>query len=183
MAFAWRTIRVRCQPTAVTLLACALIGLWFANGADADEEVAKPVIYGAYAVTVAGDHSGKGNAAVSAAGVTINVQLVDADGNKGHMVATNLPLEKGRFFGTATMFGESVKISGRVDPPGSTIVDKPRLVATYVTDSGKAGRLVGVRRGGGKGKVTTARRSTGRDPQALASVRMSVHLPFMIRSD
>ena len=103
-------------------------------------------IPGSYKVLVRGDYTGDGNAAVGAKSVTINAQLTDSAGNAVHFIAANLKMENGRFNGTGKLGGVDVRVSGRVDPPGS-MLKAARLTATFGNGTGPGGRIVGERRG------------------------------------
>ena len=105
-------------------------------------------INGSYEVKVAGDFTGKGTIAVGEKSVTITLHVVDEAGNKGLLHAANLTLTDGRFSGKGTVLGAAMDISGRVDlPDAEGPIKAATIQATFLTGAGKAGRIVGARRG------------------------------------
>jgi hypothetical protein len=100
---------------------------------------------GSYAVITRGHLSGSGHAAVGAKSVTITIQVTDADGNSGTLVAPNLKMANNRFRGTGTAMGQPITISGRIDASGGAL-RAPRITCTYSIGQGKTGRIVGERR-------------------------------------
>ncbi|MEX2214879.1 MAG: hypothetical protein WD768_12160 [Phycisphaeraceae bacterium] len=110
-----------------------------------------PAIAGAYDVTVKGSFTGKGTIAIGSGSVTIILQVKNSAGSTGQLMAANLTLDNGRFSGVGTVLGTRMTVSGRIDaadPKGP--VRAATLQATFSTDADEGGRIVGIRRGGGK---------------------------------
>ena len=110
-------------------------------------------INGAYKVTVAGDFTGGGNVAIGGPNVNINVRVKDKQGNEMRLRA-RLDIIRGKFAGGGEIGGMPIVIDGRVDPPGrgNQVIREARLQINFrVIGDGRAGRLVGVRNGGGNG--------------------------------
>jgi len=111
---------------------------------------------GAYTISVAGFAKGEGQATASGSTVSITATVTDEDGNKGSLTASGLAVDaKLHVTGTGTILGQSMTLSGRLDP----VTDKDnslktqRLVLTFKTAGGSHGRIVGyisLANGGGK---------------------------------
>ena len=123
---------------AILLLLC-----WHGSAGAAETPAA---MTGSYAVITRGYLSGSGHAAVGAKSVTITIQVTDAAGNKGTLVASNLKLANNRFSGTGTAMRQPITISGRIDASGGTL-RAARITCTYSGGAGKSGRIAGDRRG------------------------------------
>jgi hypothetical protein len=93
---------------------------------------------GSYMTTIAGDFTGTGCAEVRDDKVSITADLLSADGRAGKLVANNLMVDGPYFYGSGTMLGETIQVSGRVDAARAS-----RLVATISAGNGKAARIVG----------------------------------------
>jgi hypothetical protein len=102
----------------------------------------------AYNVIVRGDFFGSGTASISTTTVQVSANVTDASGNVGTLAVT-LPVVNQRFAGSATVIGQAINVSGRVDPADSSgargsVLRSTRLVATFATTDGKSfGRIAG----------------------------------------
>lgn len=131
------TRTIRCIAAALMTLLC-----WhWPSGAGQPA-----LVHGSYAVIARGHLTGEGHAAVGAKSVTITIQVLDADGNKGTLVAPHLTLADGRFRGTGKAMGQAITVSGRIDAPGGAL-RSARIVCTFSAGDGRSGRIVGDRRG------------------------------------
>ena len=100
------------------------------------------VVTGTYTVQVAGFGKGTGTCTVTEQSVTVDCSVRDDAGNTHSLSADKLDRDGYRFHGRGTLGTTTVRISGRIDPPtpGQTL---PRLLATFVTDDQRSGRIIG----------------------------------------
>ena len=99
-------------------------------------------ILGSYKVQVAGYGKGTGTCTVGAKTVDVNCVIRDVNGNSQTLSAASLKLDGYRFKGNGTLDGMNTRISGRIDPPTAK-QPLPRLLATFVADDGRTGRVLG----------------------------------------
>ena len=99
-----------------------------------------------YNILVRGDFVGSGTASVSAGSVqvTANHRFHRHNRNAQRL----LPMVNQRFTGTGNVMGQSIVLSGRVDPADSSaskgsVLRSPRLVATFSTSTHRFGRIAG----------------------------------------
>jgi hypothetical protein len=131
----------------IALVALALLWPPLASPSDErrfDPGAAPPRVNGAYKVSFAGPGVGSGRAVVNPNRVKIDGTLTDAQGNETAFDAPDLEMDRStyRFKGTGTLGGVALTVSGRVDPDDKTL-KKCRLVATFTTIDGRAGRIAG----------------------------------------
>ena len=148
--FQFETVR-----DALVVAGCAALLIWGIIVAGRTSLAAKPNPNGAYKITVANGSggTGSGKAVVSASKfVKIDATLDDGHGNVLVLTASKLPIDSStyRFSGMGTLNANTVKISGRVDPPDTDADPKQRNLknwrfsATFATTDGKCvGRTVG----------------------------------------
>jgi hypothetical protein len=105
---------------------------------------AGPKMNGRYEVKFAGCGTGTGSANVNPNFLKIDGTMQDPVGNVLTFSAKKLDFDAStyRFKGDGTLDGIPAKVSGRLDPD-DTSVKKCRIVATFVADDGKAGRIAG----------------------------------------
>ena len=98
-----------------------------------------------YAISVAGSVTGTGSASLSGGKLTITASVSDYSGNKGTLSITDVTISRGRYTGTGTVLGQSLKVTGRLDdiPPGDPQVKTQRLVGTFTIADGTHGRIAG----------------------------------------
>lgn len=101
-------------------------------------------------LAVSGDAAGEGQATVSNGGpVSLHADLVDGVTGRSMRLQANGVMTMGRFVGSGTFDGVGVSLDGRADPmdrAGDVVIDG-RFVATFVAADGRAGRVMGSRRG------------------------------------
>ena len=134
------------RDTAIAVLLAGVL-VWTAAVRLPERRPAKapPRINGAYTVTTAGDLTGKGKAVVSPKKVKIDGDFVDAHGNivkfSSHV---DIDASTYRFHGNGSVGSVGATISGRIDSDDKTL-KKCRIVATYLTEDGKTGRIAGAK--------------------------------------
>ena len=130
-----------------TLLVVLLAGLliWAGSVTLRAPANAPPRINGKYTVTFAGDLTGQGKAVVTPKKVKIDGTFVDEQGNNVKFSSQlDIDASSYRFQGSGSVGAAAATISGRLDADDKTL-KKCRIVATYLTDDGKAGRIVGAK--------------------------------------
>ena len=134
------------RDTAIAVLLGALL-IWAGSVTLRDTSPAKapPRINGAYTVTSGGDLTGKGKAIVTPQKIKIDGTFLDAQGNAVRF-SSQLDFDSStyRFNGSGSVGKVGATISGRVDADDKTL-KKCRIVATYLTEDGKTGRIVGAK--------------------------------------
>jgi hypothetical protein len=108
-------------------------------------------VFGRYEVTFKGQYQGTGAAHVITKKVVfIRGDLLDGKkGGAGRFLVVNLPLsDDGRFSGDGTFTDNAgkkvdVTVVGRVEPPDGVIIKKARIICTFTTAAGEAGRIYG----------------------------------------
>jgi hypothetical protein len=93
---------------------------------------------GSYVTVIAGFYNGTGTAEVKDDRVSIKAEVTRSDGRTGVLVAPNLTVDGPYFYGSGTILGEAVQVSGRVDAARAS-----RLTATFAGSDGRAARVVG----------------------------------------
>ena len=99
-----------------------------------------------YDLKIAGYVKGKGTGEYSGSTLSLSATVEDENGNKGDFTATSLTIDaKSHFEGTGTVFGKTMKISGRLDDPkpGDTQLKARRVVGTFKTSDSHYGRIAG----------------------------------------
>jgi hypothetical protein len=128
---------------AANVVVAAALVLW-AVGVRERGGVGVPSAFeGTYKVQAVGYGSGEGTCDVQVKLVRIDCKIRDDAGNEQQLRASNLKRENNRFRGDGALDGVYVRISGRVDPPGKAFTN-PHLVATFVAEDGRSGRVVGM---------------------------------------
>src|SRR5688572_19968678 len=93
---------------------------------------------GSYITTIVGFYNGSGTAEVNDDRVSLRAKISTTDGRTGELVADNLVVEGPYFYGTGTLLGDTVQITGRVDAARAS-----RLLAMFSGVEGKFARVVG----------------------------------------
>jgi hypothetical protein len=111
-----------------------------------------PAIAGDYEVVFRGAYEGVGIAKVNGAGkriVFIRGDLADVkNGGSGQFQVINLPFsDDGRFSGAGTFNRgggqkDDLTVTGRMEP-SSTLIKKARIICTFTSTNGEAGRIMG----------------------------------------
>lgn len=103
-----------------------------------------PGTQGNYDIIFAGTYKGDGKAVVTPNHVNIHGKLVNpVTGATANFIANNLPLDDGRFTGSGTVFGVTITVDGRAQAADGVVIKVPRVVASYTTSAGGAGRIAG----------------------------------------
>ena len=128
-------------------VASAVVIVWSASIAFRSPSAAPPRINGAYELTGSGPNSVSGRAVVSAQRVRITGTMSDASGRAISFSTRDLVLDRStyRFTGAGTLGAASATVSGRLDPDDET-VKKCRIVGTFTSSDGQAGRFAGAHR-------------------------------------
>jgi hypothetical protein len=97
---------------------------------------------GAYKVKCRGTVEGRGNAALGGQSLTLSLNLTT-----GNLVVSGLPVNNGRFDGTAQFNGETVSVCGRIEAPDGHVVSTARICGSIAFPGGGYARFVGARSG------------------------------------
>jgi hypothetical protein len=108
-------------------------------------------VFGHYDVTFKGQYQGAGIAhVVTRKVIFIRGDLLDNQkGAAGLFRVVNLPLsDDGHFSGKGTFTDTAgakveVNVIGRVEPPDGVVIKRARLICTFTTATGEAGRIYG----------------------------------------
>ena len=108
---------------------------------------AKPrEINGDYNVVVGGMFKGRGVARIGGNNISIDGDITDTNGINGEYIFKTSIKKENRFAGTGTVMGQRARFTGRVDAPDDKrekAIKGTRITATFKTDDGRYGRIIG----------------------------------------
>ena len=101
---------------------------------------------GDYNVVVGGMFKGRGVARIGANNISIDGDITDTNGINGEYNVKTSIMTENRFAGIGTVMGQRARFTGRVDTPDDKrekAIKGTRITATFKTDDGRYGRIIG----------------------------------------